>query len=90
MLGTVINEHSTFLKAIIGAYKPAGVDIPGGKLIGRSERHSGPLVRPVQSYNSPVEQRFLIALDLSTYGPLPDCDHKHVLVRTMPPGIGYR
>ncbi len=42
---------------------------------------------PVQSYNSPVEQRFLIGLDRSTNGPLPDCDRKYVSVRTMPPGI---
>ena len=42
---------------------------------------------PVQSYNSPVEHRFLIGLDWSINGPLPDCDHKYVSVRTMPPGI---
>ncbi len=41
----------------------------------------------VQSYNSPVEHRFLIGLDRSTNGPLPDCDHKYVSVRTMPPGM---
>ncbi len=41
---------------------------------------------PVQSYNSPVEHRFLIGLDRSTNGPLPDCDRKFVSVRTMPPG----
>ncbi len=41
---------------------------------------------PVQSYNSPVEHRFLIGLDRSTNGPLPDCDRKYVSVRTMPPG----
>ncbi len=40
---------------------------------------------PVQSYNSPVEHRFLIGLDLSTNSPLPDCDHNYVSVRTMPP-----
>ena len=40
---------------------------------------------PVQSYNSPVEHRFLIGLDRSTNGPLPDCDCKYVSVRTMPP-----
>ena len=42
---------------------------------------------PVQSYNSPVEHRFLIGLDWSTNGLLPDFDHKYVSVRTMPPGI---
>ena len=41
---------------------------------------------PVRSCNSPVEYRFLIGLDWSTNGPLPDCDHKYVSVRTMPPG----
>ncbi len=41
---------------------------------------------PVQSYTSPVEHRFLIGLDRSTNGPLPDCDRKYVSVRTMPPG----
>ncbi len=41
---------------------------------------------PVQSYNSPVEHRFLIELDRSINGPLPDCDRKCVSVRTMPPG----
>ncbi len=41
---------------------------------------------PVQSYNSPVEHRFLIGLDRFTNGPLPDCDCKYVSVRTMPPG----
>ena len=41
---------------------------------------------PVQSYNSPVEHRFLIGLDRSINGLLPDCDHKYVSVRTMPPG----
>ena len=41
----------------------------------------------VQSYNSPVEHRFLIGLNRSTNGPLPDCDHKYVSVRTMPPGL---
>ncbi len=41
---------------------------------------------PVQSYNSPVEHRFLIGLDWSTNGLLPDCDCKYVSVRTMPPG----
>ncbi len=40
----------------------------------------------VQSYSSPVEHRFLIGLDLSTYGPLSDCDRKYVSVQTMPPG----
>ncbi len=40
----------------------------------------------VQSYNSPVEYRFLIQLDRSANGPLPDCDRKYVSVRTMPPG----
>ncbi len=40
---------------------------------------------PVQSYNSPVEYRFLIQLDWSTNGPLLDCDRKYVSVRTMPP-----
>ncbi len=44
---------------------------------------------PVQSYNSPVEHRFLIGLDRSTNSPLPDCDRKYVSVRTMPPGIAY-
>ena len=29
---------------------------------------------PIQSYNSPVEHRFLIGLDWSSNGPLPDCD----------------
>ena len=33
---------------------------------------------PVQSYNSPVEHRFLIELDWSTNGPLQDCDRKYV------------
>ncbi len=42
---------------------------------------------PVQSYNSPVEHRFLIGLDRSINGPLPDCDRKYVSVRTMPPGV---
>ncbi len=42
---------------------------------------------PVQSYNSPVERRFLIGLDRSTNSPLPDCDRKNVSVRTMPPWI---
>ncbi len=28
---------------------------------------------PVQSYNSPVEHRFVIGLDRSTNGLLPDC-----------------
>ncbi len=42
---------------------------------------------PVQSYNSPVEHRFLIGLDRPTYGPLPDCDRKYVSVWTMPPGF---
>ena len=42
---------------------------------------------PVQSYNSPVEHRFLIGLDRSTNGPLPDCDRTYVSVRTMPPGF---
>ena len=32
----------------------------------------------VQSYNSPVEHRFLIELDRSTNGPLLDCDCKYV------------
>ncbi len=41
---------------------------------------------PVQSHNSPVEHRFLIGLDRSTNGPLPDCDRKYVSVWTMPPG----
>ncbi len=41
----------------------------------------------VQSYNSPVEHRFLIGLDQSTNSPLPDCNRKYVSVRTMPPGI---
>ncbi len=41
---------------------------------------------PVQSYNSPIEYRFLTELDWSTNGLLPDCDHKYVSVRTMPPG----
>ncbi len=41
----------------------------------------------VQSYNSPVEHKFLIELDWSTNGTLPDCDRKYVSVRTMPPGI---
>ena len=41
---------------------------------------------PVQSYNSPVEHRFLIGLDRSINGLLPDCDRKYVSVRTMPPG----
>ena len=45
---------------------------------------------PVQSYNSPVEYRFLIGLDRSTNGPLPDCGHKYVSVRTMPPGYTAR
>ncbi len=40
----------------------------------------------VQSYNSPVEHRFLIGLDWSTNGLLLDCDRKYVSVRTMPPG----
>ncbi len=40
----------------------------------------------VQSYNSPVQNRFLIGLDRSTNGPLPNCDRKCVSVRTMPPG----
>ncbi len=40
----------------------------------------------VQSNNSPVEHSFLIGLDRSTNGPLPDCDRKYVSVRTMPPG----
>ncbi len=35
---------------------------------------------PVQSYNSPVEHRFLIGLDWSTNGPLLDCDRKYVSV----------
>ena len=43
----------------------------------------------VQSYNSPVEHRFLIGLDRSTNGPLPDCDCKYVSVRTMPPGTEW-
>ncbi len=42
---------------------------------------------PVQSYNSPVQHRFLIGLDRSTNGPIPDCDRKYVSVRTMPPGF---
>ncbi len=41
---------------------------------------------PVQSYNSPVGHRFLIGLDRTINGPLPDCDRKYVSVRTMPPG----
>ncbi len=41
---------------------------------------------PVQSYNSPVQHRFLIGLDRSTNGLLLDCDRKYVSVRTMPPG----
>ncbi len=41
----------------------------------------------VQSCNSPVEHRFLIGLDRSTNGLLPDCDRKYVSVRTMPPGL---
>ncbi len=41
---------------------------------------------PVQSYNSPVEHRFLIGLDWSTKGLLMDCDRKYVSVWTMPPG----
>ncbi len=36
--------------------------------------------------DSPVEHRFLIGMDRSTNGPLPDCDRKYVSVRTMPPG----
>ncbi len=44
---------------------------------------------PVQSYSSPVQHRFLIGLDRSTKGPLPDCDRKYVSVRTMPPGIRF-
>ncbi len=39
---------------------------------------------PVQSCNSPVEHRFLIGLNRSTSGLLPDCDRKYVSVRTMP------
>ncbi len=46
--------------------------------------------RPVQSYYSPVEHRFLIGLDRSTNGPLPDYDHKYVSVRTMPPGLEFK
>ena len=42
---------------------------------------------PVQSYNSPVEHRFLIGLDRSINSLLPDRDHKYVSVRTMPPGM---
>ncbi len=42
---------------------------------------------PVQSYNGPVEHRFLIGLDRSTNGLLPECDRKYVSVRTMPPGL---
>ncbi len=42
---------------------------------------------PVQSCNSPVKHRFLIGLDWSTNGPLPDCDCKYVSVRTMHPGL---
>ncbi len=41
---------------------------------------------PVQSYISPVQHRFLIGLDRSNNGLLPDCDRKYVSVRTMPPG----
>ncbi len=41
---------------------------------------------PVQCYISPVEHRFLIELDRSTNGLLPDCDRKYVSVQTMPPG----
>ncbi len=33
---------------------------------------------PVQSYNSPVDYRFLIELDWSTNGPLQDCDRNYV------------
>ncbi len=43
----------------------------------------------VQSHNSPVEHRFLIGLDRSTNGPLPDCNRKYVSVRTMPPGYVF-
>ncbi len=43
--------------------------------------------RPVQFYNSPVEHRFLIGMDWSTNGLLPDCDRRYVSVQTMPPGI---
>ncbi len=42
---------------------------------------------PVQSYNSPVQHRFLIGLDRSNNGLLPDCDRKYVSVRTTPPGV---
>ncbi len=42
---------------------------------------------PLQGlFNSPVHHMFSIGLDRSTNGPLPDCDRKYVLVRTMPPG----
>ncbi len=41
---------------------------------------------PVQSYNNPVEHRFLIRLDQSTNSPLPDCDCKYDSAQTMPPG----
>ena len=37
--------------------------------------------RPVQSYDSPVEHSFLIGLDWSTNGPLPDCDRKYIQSR---------
>ncbi len=40
----------------------------------------------VQSYNSPVEYRFLIGVDRCTNGPLLDWDRKYVKVQTMPPG----
>ncbi len=63
--------------ATINVYKH-----PGGKFCGGSGGQSG----PVQSYNSPVEHRFLIGQDRSNNGPLLDCDRKYVSVRTMPPG----
>ena len=58
--------------------------LPGGKFGGRSGGQSGLLV---QSYDSPVEHRFLVGLDWSINSPLLDCDHKYVSVRTMPPGL---
>ncbi len=68
---------------------PFGYVTQEGNLLEGVEDSPDFLSGPVQSYNSPVEHMFLIGLDRSTNGPLPDCDRKYISVRTMPPGEAW-
>ena len=74
-----------FLKKIVGSYYLASSQ--EANLVEEVEDSPDFWSGPVQSYNSPVEHRFLIGLDQSTNGPLLDCDRKYISVRTMPPGL---